>query len=687
MGCPKSHAHDDPSFLRRIKDRPRRADGFAMPSRRFHRPFPSARALACVSALVLALVSTGATTGGAATGASVVGATVLAATEVDVSGCVAGGAGTAFGGVPVGTSTRTATTCDVSFRSTNTTASLRMRQADGAGAAMWRATNGELDPGFGTGGTIVHDLSSVASWDYAGAIVADRDGRVVSVGKCANGARIHMCAVRLLADGSLDPTFNGGAPALFDPSHTLSSNTNNDSNHATDVEIDEAGRIVMSGTCNSPGQGHDFCVARFEEDGSPDTSFGTGGYAVYQPEGTTSFTAHYAHALTLLRDGRFVVGGICHVSGAPMYRDPCAVWFDADGRVDTTRGAAAGTTIVTHPDALTGTTRIDTMLDLVELPDGKLLGGGSCTLSDGTAWACLYRFTANGQLDTTFGPGATPGFVTHAFLGGPARRFTEFAMDGTTHVLASAQCGSGQMCVARLALDGSLDTAWGASSGVTAATTTADLEYSVAIERLPTGQLDLVGLCRVWNAGTSAYDQASCITRFDRATGAQDLTFGTSGSQVDVFDGALFQSSYQYIFADAALATDGSYVFAGNCWPSGSTGLETCFHGFEAGTTFADYGTAGATWGGAGGSHFGVCLDGVTNAATVDWSTNAGCAMSDAPVNGWRAVPAATAVVLARTPSASPTFGTARLRFGLRTGAATPSGSYAAPIRFEVVAP
>src|SRR5438552_10480412 len=69
---------------------------------------------------------------------------------------------------------------------------------------------------------------------------------------------------RLLLSGQLDLSFSGDGKATLDPGTT---------SDARDVAIQADGKVVVVGRASS--NGNDFVVARFNTDGSPDTTFGT----------------------------------------------------------------------------------------------------------------------------------------------------------------------------------------------------------------------------------------------------------------------------------------------------------------------------------------------------------------------------------------------------------------------------
>ena len=79
----------------------------------------------------------------------VVSANVPSATRLNRLNCAPGSAGrTDFGVVQPGSSAVTSLSCDIEFGSSNATSSLRIRQADEHGRAMWTYGIGQLDGTF-----------------------------------------------------------------------------------------------------------------------------------------------------------------------------------------------------------------------------------------------------------------------------------------------------------------------------------------------------------------------------------------------------------------------------------------------------------------------------------------------------------------------------------------------------------
>jgi uncharacterized delta-60 repeat protein len=134
----------------------------------------------------------------------------------------------------------------------------------GAPSTFAAGSAGSLDPTFGNGGAVVTSLqSNNAPTD---AVLQPNGDIVVSVG---------IGAVRYLPDGSLDPTFGNGGIALAQPDFL-----------GGGLTLQSDGKIVVVGNTELAGGGENFVVARFNPNGSLDSTFGTGGEVLSQPAGT-----------------------------------------------------------------------------------------------------------------------------------------------------------------------------------------------------------------------------------------------------------------------------------------------------------------------------------------------------------------------------------------------------------------
>lgn len=241
-----------------------------------------------------------------------------------------------------------------------------------------------------------------------------------------------------------DPTFASGG--LFTKDFTKSFDT------VSVVTLQPDGKILVGGDTVTPDGDNDLVVLRLRSDGTPDRSFGVGGYVQHdtgtsehpdaitvQPDGkilvagrTGAFHSAdrpggvlrllpdgaidssfadggvlttdqaYITGLVLLPDGRFVVAG---VEGDPVRQDDISLArYSPTGQPDTSFGTN-GRTLVD-----TGSTSSKSWWDdprgLVRLDDGALLVVGQRGTAGSPDCLCasalLMRFTSDGTLDTGF---------------------------------------------------------------------------------------------------------------------------------------------------------------------------------------------------------------------------------------------------------------------------------------------
>jgi uncharacterized delta-60 repeat protein len=156
----------------------------------------------------------------------------------------------------------------------------------GAIVARLRA-NGSLDPDFDGDGRL-----TLSSEGTATAVLIQTDGRILVAGNI-NGFDT-MTVTRLMANGSLDPTFGTGGTATIDFGIT--------DDFANDAVLQADGRIVVAGYTQAA---EDVAVARLNPDGSLDATFGAGGKATVDFGGIATF----GNAVALAPNGRIVVAG------------------------------------------------------------------------------------------------------------------------------------------------------------------------------------------------------------------------------------------------------------------------------------------------------------------------------------------------------------------------------------------
>ena len=160
--------------------------------------------------------------------------------------------------------------------------------------ARYRGIDGSLDkPGFGPDGYRETDLGSAG--DAANAVAIQPDGKIVLAGVTSSMSSDFALA-RYNDDGSLDTTFSGDGKLTTDFAG------NDDT--GTGVAVQPDGRIVVAGYSFSGTTNHDFAVARYNPDGSLDTSFSGDG------KQTADLGSNdIATGIALQPDGKIVLAG------------------------------------------------------------------------------------------------------------------------------------------------------------------------------------------------------------------------------------------------------------------------------------------------------------------------------------------------------------------------------------------
>jgi uncharacterized delta-60 repeat protein len=188
----------------------------------------------------------------------------------------------------------------------------------------------------------------------------------------------------LLSAGNLDSTFGAMGVAT---THFITGGIST----GESVLVQPDGKVVLAAAAYV-GSSANFAVARFNSDGTPDTSYGTGGQVV------TPFFDFNGTGLSkalLQPDGKIVaVGNV----GNTMFADVGLVRYNPDGSLDSSFGT--GGKADTHLGDF-----VESVSDAVLQSDGKIV-----VLAKLAAGAPeLLRYNINGTLDSSFGIGGILG--------------------------------------------------------------------------------------------------------------------------------------------------------------------------------------------------------------------------------------------------------------------------------------
>jgi uncharacterized delta-60 repeat protein len=349
--------------------------------------------------------------------------------------------------------------------------------------------DGSLDLNFGANGIV----SSGPSFATGSGVAIQTDGRIVTAG-AVFGSPNHFALARYNVDGSFDTSFGTGGKVVTDFGSTV----------PFGLLIQPDGKIVLAGGANGS---HDFGVARFNVNGSFDTSFGTGGKVTTNFGGTS--TVGYGVART--PDGKIVVAGIKEFVGSGFDYDFAVARYNNDGSLDSSFGAGGK---VTTDFASTD----DIPYSVTVQANGKIVVAGM-TDPGAAANFGLVRYNVDGSLDASFGTGGK--VVTDFGAKLEAGNGVTMQADGKIVVAGfSISGGHSDFVMARYNSDGNLDASFGSGGKVTANFgLNSDEAISVVIQ--PDGKI-LVGGSTSGGPGTGA-DYA--LARFN-SDGSLDTSFG-----------------------------------------------------------------------------------------------------------------------------------------------------------------
>jgi uncharacterized delta-60 repeat protein len=204
-------------------------------------------------------------------------------------------------------------------------------------------SDGSLDQSFGSGGQIVVQLgqSPTSPYSYAQSLVIEPD-RTIAVAGIANdvSGNYEFALARLNANGS---PYAGLGP-VGQVRVQVAAAQQSPQSGAYGLALQSNGRLVAGGYARDPGSDarapYELALARFNPDGTLDSSFGSGGKVRVQTA-TGDAPYSYAAALALQSDDKIVVAGASGpnpANGAPTYGF-LAARFNTEGTLDTTFGS------------------------------------------------------------------------------------------------------------------------------------------------------------------------------------------------------------------------------------------------------------------------------------------------------------------------------------------------------------
>ena len=233
-------------------------------------------------------------------------------------------------------------------------------------------STGTLDGDFGTGGLVTTDFHPnpfFTSNDYGLTGAIQSDGKILVAGESDYNGDQDFALARYNSDGTLDLEFGDDDDGL------VATDFGGSIDSASSIVIQNGGKIVLAGV-----SGTDFALARYNIDGSLDTSFDGDGKV------TTEFGQpdDRGWQVAIQNDGKIVLAGVSGTDFAlARYNSDGTLdtSFDIDGKVTTSFGEPTN----------------DYSYSVAIQSDGKILVAG---YSDGDF--ALARYNIDGSLDTSF---------------------------------------------------------------------------------------------------------------------------------------------------------------------------------------------------------------------------------------------------------------------------------------------
>jgi uncharacterized delta-60 repeat protein len=357
------------------------------------------------------------------------------------------------------------------------------------------APGGSLDTSFNLTGKALTSFG--ISNEIAKAVAIQADHKIIAAGSVAGFLTGTFALARYNIDGTLDTTFGTNGKVTTSIGANVSG--------ANSVAIQSDGKIVAAGYWGDGGVTGILAMARYNIDGSLDTSFGTGGKV------TGTSATGVIQAMVLQADQKIIIAG-----GTGLAR------YSSNGSIDTTFGTNG---VVTTSIGLGYT-----VTSVAIQADNKIVTAGSYVLANGTTRAfALVRYNSTGSLDTTFD---TDGIVTTS-IGTTADIAYAVAIQIDNKIIATGTSLANGSTVYDLALvrynsDGSLDASFGAGGIVTADMGYGDAANGLAIQAdgkmVVAAGYNITSLALITGVAGAPFS----LVRYN-ANGSLDNTFGTSG--------------------------------------------------------------------------------------------------------------------------------------------------------------
>ncbi len=437
--------------------------------------------------------------------------------------------------------------------------------------------NGTLDTSFSSDGILEYSYFSYN--DYGDDFNFVGNTILVSGNTMETPFKVSIALARFTTDGNFDDNFSGDGKSVINIPYAAYDD-------ASTSLIQPDGKILVAGK-SFFNDGTYFSVARFNANGTIDTSFGTDGSTTLENffghgqingmaldangrvliAGSSDFVEVYcltsngaidttfgvngkadltgnfggAYSIQVLANGKILVAGqeATDINGV-FSGNFMIARLNANGIPDTTFGTSDGISNAGSTDADN-----EVLFKISVLSNNKILA--LARVWTGSDWdIAVIRYNANGTLDTTFNGNGFSTFGSAAF-----DNPRDMAVQADGKILVSGVYGdSVEFLMVRINADGSTDTSFG-NNGVVQTIIDGDSQ-SLAMKLLDNQEILLIGL-----AGVDFYNQNFAIAKYN-ANGSIDTDFGNQGVVLTDFNGGFDAASAAVITPDNMLVVTGT---------------------------------------------------------------------------------------------------------------------------------
>jgi uncharacterized delta-60 repeat protein len=342
------------------------------------------------------------------------------------------------------------------------------------------AQAGSLDPTFGTNGIVTTSGTSAVG------AALQSDGKILVAGTSSSGAAVF----RYNTNGTLDSTFGTAGQVTLN---------NDNSGPAFAVAVQGDGKILIAAPDDlSLG------IFRLETNGSLDTSFGSNGVAVISGTGGIFLTPANGQIVPQT-DGKILV-----ITFSSSLGDRIFERLLSDGTPDSTFGTNGAAVLLAGSAAMT----LQSSGKILVLAAAPTIGGA------------VARYETNGSLDATFGAaGQSAGFGNGAGIA-LIETSGKFIIGGSIVTAPSTEGGTTSFLVNRYTANGNIDTTFGTNGSATATFPNNGFSTVAGVALQSNGEIVAGGLTAP--SSTSLTSSSFALARFT-ASGTLDTTFGTNG--------------------------------------------------------------------------------------------------------------------------------------------------------------